>query len=121
MQGVQNPNREAYIGNTFSTPAPAKAGEVCSATRQMGALEARPQVGASRQGKDLFFAPLAPPAAGLAGCVREANKLATFKVIYITNLLQPPGSKHYPVYPQNSGLLNITYERSDLAKYDDLI
>jgi len=57
----------------------------------------------------------------LLSAVREANKLGTFKVAYITNLLQPPGSKHYPVYPQNSGLLNITYERSDLAKYDDLI
>ena len=57
----------------------------------------------------------------LLSAVREANKLGTFKVAYIKNLLQPSGSKHHPVYPQDSGLLNITYERSDLAKYDDLI
>lgn len=57
----------------------------------------------------------------LLSAVREANKLGTFKVAYIKNLLQPSGSKHHPVYPQDSGLLNITYERSDLARYDDLI
>jgi hypothetical protein len=58
----------------------------------------------------------------LLSAVREANKLGTFKVAYIKNLLQPLGSKkHHPVYPQDNRLLNITYERSDLAKYDDLI
>lgn len=57
----------------------------------------------------------------LLSVVREANKLGTFKVAYITNLLQPPGAKNHPVYPQDNKLLNITYERSDLAKYDDLI
>jgi hypothetical protein len=57
----------------------------------------------------------------LLSAVREANKLGTFKVAYIKNLLQPAESKHHPVYPQDNRLLNITYERSDLAKYDDLI
>jgi hypothetical protein len=57
----------------------------------------------------------------LLSAVREANKLGTFKVAYIKNLLQPSGSKHHPVFPQDNKLLNITYERSDLAKYDDLI
>ncbi len=57
----------------------------------------------------------------LLSAVREANKLGTFKVAYIQNLLQPSGSKHHPVFPQDDKLLNITYERSDLAKYDDLI
>ena len=57
----------------------------------------------------------------LLSVVREANKLGTFKVAYITNLLQPSGAKNHPVYPQDNKLLNITYERSDLAKYDDLI
>jgi len=57
----------------------------------------------------------------LLSAVREANKLGTFKVAYIKNLLQPSGSKHHPVYPQDNKLLSITYERSDLAKYDDLI
>jgi hypothetical protein len=57
----------------------------------------------------------------LLSAVREANKLGTFKVAYIKNLLQPSESKHHPVYPQDNRLLNITYERSDLAKYDDLI
>jgi len=57
----------------------------------------------------------------LLSAVREANTLGTFKVAYIKNLLQPSESKHHPVYPQDNKLLNITYERSDLAKYDDLI
>jgi transposase len=57
----------------------------------------------------------------LLSVVREANKLGTFKVAYITNLLQPSGAKNHPVYPQDNKLLTITYERSDLAKYDDLI
>ena len=57
----------------------------------------------------------------LLSAVREANKLGTFKVAYIKNLLQPSGSKCHPVYPQDNRLLSITYERSDLAKYDDLI
>ncbi|MGZ6230857.1 MAG: IS21 family transposase [Syntrophales bacterium] len=57
----------------------------------------------------------------LLSVVREANKLGTFRVAYITSRLQPPGTKDHPVYPQDNNLLNITYERSDLAKYDDLI
>ena len=57
----------------------------------------------------------------LLSAVREANKLGTFKVTYIKNLIQPSGSTHHPVFPQDDKLLNITYERSDLAKYDDLI
>jgi len=57
----------------------------------------------------------------LLSVVREANKLGTFKVSYIANLLQPSGAKNHPVYPQDNKLLNITYERSDLAKYDYLI
>jgi len=57
----------------------------------------------------------------LLSAVREANKLGTFKVAYINNLLHPSESKHHPVFPQDDKLLNITYERSDLTKYDDLI
>jgi hypothetical protein len=57
----------------------------------------------------------------LLSVVREANKLGTFRAAYITSRLQPPGTKDHPVYPQDNNLLNITYERSDLAKYDDLI
>jgi hypothetical protein len=57
----------------------------------------------------------------LLSAVREANKLGTFKVAYIKNLLQPAGTKDAPVYPQDATLLAITYERSDLARYDELI
>jgi len=57
----------------------------------------------------------------LLSSVRQANKLGTFKAAYIRNLLQPSGAKDFPVYPQDHKLLNITYERSDLAKYDELI
>ncbi len=57
----------------------------------------------------------------LLSAVREANKLGTFKVAYIKNLLQPAGTKDHPVYPQDNNLLAITYERSDLARYDELI
>lgn len=57
----------------------------------------------------------------LLSAVREANKLGTFKVAYIKNLFQPSGTKDCPVYPQDQKLLNITYERSDLTRYDDLI
>lgn len=57
----------------------------------------------------------------LLSVVREATKLGTFRTAYITSRLQPSGTKAHPVYPQDSKLLNITYERSDLTKYDDLI
>jgi len=57
----------------------------------------------------------------LLSAVREANKLGTFKVAYIRTLLQPSGTKDCPVYPQDQKLLNITYERSDLTRYDELI
>jgi transposase len=57
----------------------------------------------------------------LLSAVRQANKLGTFKVAYITNLLQPSDVKPHPVYPQDHKLLHIRYEGRDLARYDDLI
>lgn len=57
----------------------------------------------------------------LLSAVREANKLGTFKVAYVKSLLQPSSAKEHPVYPQNSNLLNITYERRELTKYDEFI
>jgi hypothetical protein len=57
----------------------------------------------------------------LLSAVREANKLGTFKVAYVKSLMQPSSAKEHPVYPQNSNLLNITYEGRELAKYDDFI
>lgn len=57
----------------------------------------------------------------LVSAIREANNLGTFKVAYIKNLLQPSEGKHHPVYPQDNTLLDIRYERRDLAGYDDLV
>jgi len=57
----------------------------------------------------------------LLSAVRQANTLGTFKVAYIQNLFRPSEVKPQPVYPQDSKLLHIDYERRDLANYDDLI
>lgn len=57
----------------------------------------------------------------LLSAVRQANMLGTFNVAYIKNLLQPSEVKPQPVYPQDSKLLHIDYERRELARYDDLI
>jgi transposase len=57
----------------------------------------------------------------LVSAVRQANALGTFKVAYLVNLLEPSRATPHPVYPKDAKLLDIHYERRDLARYDDLI
>lgn len=57
----------------------------------------------------------------LLSAVRQANALGTFQVSYLQNLLTPQANNPQPVYPQNTQLLQIDYERRELARYDDLI
>jgi hypothetical protein len=57
----------------------------------------------------------------LLSAIRQANALGTFQVTYLQNLLKPQEVKPQPVYPQNIQLLQIDYERRELALYDDLI
>jgi len=59
--------------------------------------------------------------ATLLSAVRQANALGTFQVSYLQNLLTPQANNPQPVYPQNTQLLQIDYERRELARYDDLI
>ena len=58
----------------------------------------------------------------LLSAVREANRIGTFKIRYVQSLLQvsqpqPPN----PVFPQESRLLDIDYERRNLKDYDELL
>jgi transposase len=59
--------------------------------------------------------------ATLLSAVRQANALGTFQVSYLQNLLTPQTNNPQPVYPQNTQLLQIDYERRELARYDELI
>jgi transposase len=56
----------------------------------------------------------------LISAVREANSLGIYRITYVESLLSP-GFKEQPVHPQKKELLEITYERRDLADYDELI
>jgi hypothetical protein len=58
----------------------------------------------------------------LLSAVREANRIQTFKTRYVQGLLlvsqpQPPN----PLFPQESKLLEIDYERRNLKDYDELL
>jgi transposase len=56
----------------------------------------------------------------LLSAVREANRLHVVRISYIESLLFPLGREDAAVYPQNAHLLDITYQRRELADYDDL-
>jgi len=58
----------------------------------------------------------------LLSAVREANRMKVFKTRYVQSLLQvvqpqPPN----PLYPQETQLLEIDYERRNLKDYDELL
>jgi transposase len=58
----------------------------------------------------------------LLSAVREANRIGTFKTRYVQSLLQVPQPQpSNPVFPQESKLLDIDYERRNLKDYDDLL
>lgn len=58
----------------------------------------------------------------LLSAIREANKDGICKVKYIEQLLSVPRRvDDNPVYPQDSKLLDITYERRELSDYDNFI
>jgi transposase len=58
----------------------------------------------------------------LLSAVREANRSATFKIRYVQSLLQVPQPQPpNPLYPQESKLLEIDYERRNLRDYDELL
>ena len=58
----------------------------------------------------------------LLSAVREANRMGIFKIRYVQSLLQVPTYQPpSPVYPQQSKLLEIDYERRDLKDYDELL
>lgn len=58
----------------------------------------------------------------LLSAVREANRTGTFKTRYVQSLLQiPQPHPSSPVYPQESKLLEIHYERRNLKDYDELL
>ncbi len=58
----------------------------------------------------------------LLSAVREANHIGTFKIRYVQTLLQVPQPQPpNPVFPQESKLLDIDYERRNLKDYDDLL
>ena len=55
----------------------------------------------------------------LLSAVREANRLHIIRIGYLESLLIPHGREDAAVYPQNTHLLDITYERRELTDYDD--
>jgi transposase len=58
----------------------------------------------------------------LLSAVREANRIGTFNIRYVQSLLQAPQPQPpTPVFPQESKLLDIDYERRNLKDYDDLL
>ena len=58
----------------------------------------------------------------LLSAVREANRIGTFKIRYVQSLLQVPHPQPpNPVFPQESKLLDIDYERRNLKDYDELL
>ena len=58
----------------------------------------------------------------LLSAVREANRIGTFKIRYVQSLLQVPQPQPpNPVFPQESRLLDIDYERRNLKDYDELL
>jgi transposase len=58
----------------------------------------------------------------LLSAVREANRIGTFKIRYVQSLLQVPKPQpQNPVFPQESKLLDIDYERRNLKDYDELL
>jgi transposase len=58
----------------------------------------------------------------LLSAVREANRIGTFKIRYVQSLLQVPQPQPpNPVFPQESKLLEIEYERRNLKDYDELL
>ena len=57
----------------------------------------------------------------LLSAAREANALSIHKLRYIESLLGPKGAEEAAVYPQNTSLLDISYEKRELADYDGLV
>lgn len=57
----------------------------------------------------------------LFSAVREANSLGVSRLRYVESLLTPRKERAYEVYPQNTKLLDITYEKRELAEYDELV
>ena len=58
----------------------------------------------------------------LLSAAREANRIGTFKIRYVQSLLQlPQPQPPNPVFPQESKLLDIDYERRNLKDYDELL
>ena len=58
----------------------------------------------------------------LLSAIREANRIGTFKLRYVQSLLQVPQPQPpNPVFPQESKLLDIDYERRNLKDYDELL
>ncbi len=58
----------------------------------------------------------------LISAVRESNRTQTYKIRYVQSLLQLPLSQApTPVFPQETKLLEINYERRNLKDYDELL
>lgn len=57
----------------------------------------------------------------LLSAVREANTLHIHKLRYVESLLGPKGSEEAAVYPQDTSLLDISYEKRELTDYDGLV
>jgi transposase len=56
----------------------------------------------------------------LLSAVREACALHVYRVRYLERLFSPKGFDPAAVYPQNASLLDISYEKRELADYDEL-
>jgi hypothetical protein len=58
----------------------------------------------------------------LLSAIREANRIGIFNIRYVQSLLQVPEHRpQSPVYPHETQLLEIHYERRNLKDYDELL
>lgn len=70
---------------------------------------------------DLFKLLKGVAKATLISAVRTALELKTHKTSFIQTLLRPGDSPAHPVHPQDSALLQITYQGRSLDDYDELL
>jgi len=124
-QKIEHPShREKLLGRTPH----GKYERICMLMANMGKEIASFLAMAESEGEDrlrcahgLFRLLLASSKEMLLSAVREANALHVHKLRYIESLLGPKGPQEAAVYPQNASLLDISYQKRELADYDELV
>jgi transposase len=124
-QKIENPSHRAKLLDR--TPH-GKHERIYHLMRRMGNEVDRFLAGAESEGEDplqaaygLFRLLRSSSKEMLLSAVREACALNIHRLRYIESLLGPKGAEEAAVYPQNTSLLDISYEKRELADYDGLV